>query len=318
MTRDPWALLGVSASATDEEIKSAYRSQAKLYHPDRNPGDARAAAMFQDLADAYKSIKDTPARAQTGPSPIINNDQLNKIEKNLQINFRQSYEGSQVDLEIEVVDVCAVCGGSGAALGDRPAPCAQCSGSGEYQTGPIKQSCRDCGGRGFIIVNPCPSCKGGLSRQKRNVTVQIPAGIPNNHRLRISGPQTRSGNGEIILTVNVLPSAVYSRTFADTNDLLIEVPISYTEACFGASVKIPTPERVIALKVPPGTPSGKAFRIAGQGMPKFNAPGKGDLFARVQIVVPEKISSAQRRLIEQLSDQDDDHLRGGLFRHAGE
>lgn len=317
--RDPWALLGVPHTASDEEIKSAYRALAKQYHPDRNGGET--AAFFQDLARAYESIKDADARAlfqvnNERPSPPPGAP--GTVEQVIDINFRQSFEGAQIPVDLEVSDICSACGGSGAAAGEQPQTCASCSGSGEHQTGPMVQKCRDCQGRGFIIRNPCPRCQGGLAREVRQVIVQVPAGIADGHKLNVAGPQTRAGAAELVITVHVAPSPVFQRTFAEPADLLIEVPISYSEACFGASVKIPTPERVIALRIPPATPSGKAFRVSGQGMPYLNKEGRGDLFARVQIVVPDKMGSTEKRLVEQLAQTEKGDLRNHLFLNLGD
>lgn len=335
--RDPWVLLGVDRDADDGAIKKAYRAKARKYHPDRNPGDAEAEARFQEIARAYEQISNEAARdrwltenenpfapldggpsaggfppyAAPGPDAAAPRRQ---VSYESEISFAQAFSGAQVELLIEVEDVCSSCAGSGAAPGHRPRGCSICGGRGKLAVGRLETPCSACQGRGFVVERPCGQCDGGIVRERRPFVVQIPAGVADGHQLRVQGPDRgRLGRAEIIVTIRVGESPVFKRELADKAHLVITVPISFAEATLGARVRIPTPARDVYLRVPPGTASAKMFRIAGAGMPRPDGGEPGHLYARVQVVVPEAPSREQRRLIEQLAREDPADLRYELF-----
>jgi len=338
--RDPWALLGVDRSATDREIKRAFREKSKQFHPDRNPGDEEAAARFQEIAQAYQAIKDEESRARwlaehesqplfgsrsdgdfppfPGQGPAAGNGEgewTQEIERTVEVSFNQAFQGDQIDIIAEVDDLCEVCGGSGAAPGSNPRICDLCNGTGEHGVGNLRTPCSGCR-RGVVIDRPCRNCGGeGLVREARPFVCEVPPGVPDGYRMRITGPQRgRFGAIRILVTFKVKPSPVFERNLSDPADLLIEVPVTYSEAVLGTQAKIPTPSKTISLHVPPATPSGKVFRIAGEGMPRVNNPSeRGDLYARIQIIVPEKVTRAQEKLIRQLADHDPEEPRFPLF-----
>lgn len=323
--RDPWVILGVGREADDAAIKKAYRKLARELHPDRNKDDPEAEARFQDVAEAYGAIHDQAARAnwlvehegraaftgEFGATPHFSShgDAREGIQEIMEVSFREAFSGANRQITLNVEEACVVCGGSGAAPGQKPQQCGICRGSGSVAVGDVVSTCERCGGTGYVIEFPCPRCEGGLVRRDRTFILPIPPGVRDGQALRLTGSRA-----DIIITIRVAPSAVFRRTLKDPADLLIVVPITYTEACFGAAVRIPTPDKVIQLRIPAGTQAGKAFRIPGKGMPKVGGGGvRGDLYARIQIVVPNKLTKPQRELIQQLRHYDSDDLRASLF-----
>lgn len=328
MIRDPWVLLGVSRDASDKQIKTAYREQAKRFHPDRNRGNAEAAARFQELSQAYEAIQDQGSReawiathesVTTETSEFGSGDLSSvprEIVERIPISFRESFEGTSVEKSIEVDDICSRCGGSGAAPGYEPHACQTCGGTGSHRVGRVVNPCRDCGAKGFIVERPCGQCDGGRIRLQRPYLLKIPPGVQSGYKLRVPGARSaRYSSPDLVFIIDVQNSEVFQRTATkDPSDLLIDVPISYNEACFGAQVTIPTLDKPVSFNVPAGTHSGKVFKVSGYGMPRIGASGRGDLYARVQIAVPTELGTKQRLLIKQLgANENPAELRAHLF-----
>lgn len=269
---------------------------------------------FPDLEDDILSTESEhpvgpmPASAQRQSRSAVNN-------KTLQITFAESYNGVRKDVEIEVDDVCSACGGSGAAPGYQPLICDVCHGTKRHQIGRVVSECAACNGQGFTIEKPCPYCISGLRREKRTFVVDIPPGVTQDYQIKLEG--SRRGKlieKPIIIAVDIIDSPIFQRNLEDPADLMIDVPISYTEAVLGASVKIPTPENIVKLRIPAATTSGKVFRIKGAGMPLLNNPTEfGNLYARALITVPENISSEEIKLIASLQKYQPSNLRSHLF-----
>jgi molecular chaperone DnaJ len=180
----------------------------------------------------------------------------------------------------------------------------------------LSQPCPRCRGNGTVIEKPCKKCKGsGRERRTRRYTVKIPAGVKDGTRIRLKGKgEIGEGGGpagDLYVVTRVAPSKKFERRGAD---LVIEVPVTYTEAALGATVEVPTPygERV-SLKVPAGTQDGRQLRIRGHGAPKLDGSGKGDLIARLRVSVPKKLSKKEREALEELQKLSRDDPREALF-----
>jgi molecular chaperone DnaJ len=351
--RDPYVLLGVDRSSTDTQIKRAYRKLAREFHPDVNRGNDQAEARFQEIARAYESISTEENRIKwsaefehdrlTDSFPDLDSQEFTKnnghnnnydpaaarghqnaaktpiqekISKTVNITFQQAFNGLQTEINVESEDVCSVCAGSGAEPGSSPRVCDTCQGSGKHKVGRVVNVCSNCNGKGLIIENPCANCIDGKTKEKRPYILKIPAGVSNDYIMRLEVPQRGAVMPPIIeIKIEVEESAIFKRSMPDSADLVINVPISYSEAALGASIKIPTPTKVIALKVPPGTPPGKPFRISGQGMPKVGNKNneRGNLYVQTQIIVPDQLDSKQQEIITELRRYDDPNLRQVLF-----
>jgi molecular chaperone DnaJ len=152
------------------------------------------------------------------------------------------------------------------------------------------------------VEKPCRTCGGsGRRRTTKRYTVRIPAGVRDGTRIRLKGKGEpgRAGGppGDLHVITRVAPSPLYVRR---GSDLVIEVPVTYAEAALGADVEVPTPDGKISLKVPAGSQDGRVLRVRGLGAPKLNGAGRGDLLARVRVVVPTKLTKAEREAIENL------------------
>ncbi|HVE92866.1 MAG TPA: molecular chaperone DnaJ [Actinomycetota bacterium] len=224
------------------------------------------------------------------------------VETTVTLSFEEAALGSERRVSLDLPTTCSACGGSG---GKNPKTCPQCSGRGTVANskGPfaISQSCPGCRGRGTVSDDPCQGCGGsGTRKERREFTVKFPAGVSDGARIRVRGRgeagSSGGGSGDLFVRVSVAAHPFFSRR---GDDLTITLPLTFAEAALGAQVKVPTLSEPVTLKVPPGTSSGKTFRIRGRGIPR--RAGAGDLLATVQIAVPQKLSKAERDAVEKLA-----------------
>jgi molecular chaperone DnaJ len=242
------------------------------------------------------------------------------IEAAVNLSFEDSLKGVQVQVPVEVEAACRECGGSGAQPGTAPVVCPECKGRGVRAESQglfaLSQPCPRCRGNGTVIEKPCRKCRGtGRERRTKRYTVKIPAGVKDGTRIRLKGkgePGFGGGPpGDLNVITRVEPSDLYERR---GSDLVIDVPVTYAEAALGATVEVPTPDGPISLKVPAGSENGKLLRVRGRGAPKLKGSDRGDLLARVRVVVPKKLSKKERELIEQLGKASRENPREILFR----
>jgi molecular chaperone DnaJ len=344
--RSPYEVLGVPKTASDDEIKKAYRKLAREYHPDRNPGDAAAEERFKDVQGAYDLLSDpekrrsydtfgasggrgAPAGGQgfggvrfeefdlgnlgdlfggmfggagrrSARQPVRGDD----LETHVRISFEDSLNGVQVRVPVESDAVCSACHGTGAEPGTSPVVCPECGGRGVVSDSQglfaFSQPCPRCHGNGAIVESPCKRCRGaGRERKRRQFNVKIPAGAKKGTRVRLKGRGEPGQNGgpagDLHVVVDVEPSPLFERR---GSDLVLDVPVTYSEAALGSNVQIPTPTGPVALKIPAGTESGKLLRVKGRGAPHLKGNGRGDLLARVKVTVPKKLTKAEKEALE--------------------
>jgi molecular chaperone DnaJ len=231
----------------------------------------------------------------------------------LEITLEEAANGAEKDIEIERIEKCDVCGGSGAAPNTSPKQCSRCNGSGRIQSTTRNAfgmfvrvvPCPTCGGKGRIIDTPCPKCRGsGLAERERKISVKIPPGIDEGYQLRLPGegeitPGAESP-GDLYVLIHVAPHSYFKR---DEDDLIYNLTIGFPQAALGTEVSIPTLEGNTNLKIHPGTQPGEIIRLKGKGMPRFRRHGRGDIQVRVDIAIPKKLTSQQRTLLEQLAKE---------------
>ncbi len=225
----------------------------------------------------------------------------------VRIPLKEAWAGTERTIALERHEHCGECAGSGAAKGTSPETCATCHGRGRVQRSQgffmMQTACPTCRGAGRTIKTPCRECRGsGHVPQTRDIKVRIPRGVRAGSQLRIAGegePGERGApRGDLFVVVDVEEHPLFVR---DEDDLLCEIPIGYSQAALGAEIDVPTLAGRAALKIPAGTPSGKVFRLRGQGMPSVHGHGSGDLLARVTVEVPRKLTARQRELLEELA-----------------
>jgi len=229
------------------------------------------------------------------------------VEATLDIPFRTAARGGKVPIELEVSEECPTCHGTGAAPGASLRICPECNGRGVISFGQggfaVNRTCPVCLGRGQVPTEPCPTCHGsGDVRVKRKVLINVPAGVDTASKIRLKGQGGKGPQGgpagDLIITFNVLADKFYRR---DGLDVIATVPLNIAQATLGTKISVKTLDgKKVAIKIPPGTPSGKRFRVRGQGIQKGEK--KGDLIVEVSIQVPEKLSEEQERMMKEFAE----------------
>ena len=244
------------------------------------------------------------------------------LQAEVTIGFDQSVTGAQIPLAVPTAATCGTCNGTGAKPGTTPTVCPRCEGRGIETQGQgmfsISQPCGRCGGSGTVIESPCPTCAGrGAVRTVKKYRVNIPAGVKDGSRIRLAGqgePGRNGGpSGDLYVITHVTPSPVFTRK---GDNFEVEVPLTVAEALAGAEVEVPTLNGRKTLRVKPGTQHGTLQRLRGEGPPRLNGKGKGDLHYRFVIDVPDKLNKEQKAAVAALSKVMNGDPRAGLFSPA--
>ncbi len=227
------------------------------------------------------------------------------LKYDLEVSFRDSVFGTSADVEIPRMEACSVCRGSGSAPGSSPKTCPECQGKGQvrYSQGffSISRTCNRCRGEGTIVDNPCRECKGqGRVRHIRKISVKVPAGVEDGVRLRVRGEGeagARKGErGDLYVFIHVASDEFFER---QGDDILCEIPITYSVAALGGEVDVPTLSGNVKMKIPPGIQSGKVLRLKGKGSPSMHGYGRGDQLVQIQVEVPVNLTDKQRALLKE-------------------
>ncbi len=226
----------------------------------------------------------------------------------LEIDLEEAIFGSEREVDLPVSDACEPCGGTGVAPGSRRETCRQCGGRGAVVSGggffQIRQACPICNGEGTMVRNPCSSCGGsGRVKVRRRLTLRIPHGVETGSRLRLTGKGEgglRGGpTGDLYVVLHVRDHELFERR---GDDLFCTVHVPPHLSALGGEAPVPTPDGLASIRLPPGTPNGKVFRLRDKGVPNVEGHGTGDLHVRVELEVPAHLGASQRKLLQAFAD----------------
>jgi molecular chaperone DnaJ len=353
--RDYYEVLGLGRTATDDEIKKAYRKIAFEQHPDRNPGNAEAERKFKEATEAYEVLRDSDKRAAfdrfghaAGPGAGPQNvdfsgfdlaDALRAFMRDfggdsggfsdlfggggaraprgpargddLQVRLKLTLEevatGVEKKIRVKHLRACQTCNGRG---GEGENTCPQCEGRGQVRH--VQQTifgqfvnvgtCSRCDGTGRIVRDKCKTCGGdGVTAESETLSVKVPAGVASGNFIPLrgmgdAGPRGGAA-GDLIVLLEEKPHALFER---EGDDLHIDVPVGISTAVLGGQVSVPgLVGDPTTLDVPAGTQSGRIVRVRGRGLTGLRG-GHGDLLARVLVWIPSRVSSAEKKLLEEL------------------
>lgn len=304
--KDYYKILGVDKTADEKEIKKAYRRLARQFHPDMNPGDKAAEARFKEINEAHEVLSDPEKRRKY--------DELGQNYQRWQqaggqpggFDWSQWMAGGQpggVRVEYgDISDLNDLFGGSGfsdffdAIFGGMAAQTARRGAAGRAPA-----PARDIEHEVEITLEEAfRGTQRLMEVDGRRLEVKIPAGVKTGSKVRMAGeglPSGRDGlRGDIYLVIKVLSHPIFERR---GDDLHCEVPVDLFTALLGGEVRVPTLDGPVALRIPAGSQSGRVFRLAGQGMPRLKTAGRGDLYARLRVTLPEKLSDEELRLVRE-------------------
>ena len=363
LEKDYYKVLGVSKTATPDEIKKAYRKLARKYHPDANKGNASSEERFKEISEAHSVLSDEKRRkeydearslfgggfrspaggggAQGGfggfdlgdlfggsgtgtntgtggrlgdllggvfgaqrPTAQTRPRRGADVETETSLMFGDAIDGVTVSLRLAGEGPCPTCKGTGAKAGTVPRVCPNCQGTGQESKNlgsfAFSEPCHECRGRGLVVDDPCPVCSGsGRAMSTRTIQARIPAGVADGQRIKLKGkgvPGERGGPpGDLYVRVHVTPHPVFGRS---GHNLTVNVPVTFPEATLGAEVKVPAHRGApVSVRIPPGTPNGRTFRVRGKGVRRADGTN-GDLLVTVQVQVPQQLSAKAREALE--------------------
>ncbi len=366
--RDYYEILGVAKTASEDEIKAAYRKLARQYHPDVTKEDPKVAEeKFKEVSEAYEVLVDENKRSlydQYGHSGVSEQfgtggfswqdfshfsdisdifgdmgplggifDMFFRAAQprggrdmryDVEISLEEAFKGTTRRITLPSIEKCTKCNGSGSKDG-RASTCPSCNGTGQLSN--VRRQgfgqfvsispCPKCRGTGKLIENLCPECGGsGKTQKAAQVEVSIPPGVDSGNRLRIQGAGEPGPGGkrrgDLFVVIHVKEHKTFKR---QGPDILVEWPISFTQAALGGQIEIPTLDGTAKVRVPEGTQEGTVFRLKGSGMP-IPRGGRGDQFVRVSVKVPSKLNKEQREILQRFAELEKQHGDGvfGRFR----
>ena len=318
-SKDYYGTLGVNRDASEKEIKQAYRKLARKDHPDVNPGDKSAEAKFKQVNEAYEVLSDKEKRRKYDQF----GDQWQYADQFAQAGYQQSPfrdfgQAAGTGFRFEEADLGSLFSElfGGRFGGQRVRPrrgrdiehpvevTLEEAYLGTKRTIALQaeEPCSGCQGTGRIQNMPCSACRGtGVVSRIKRLEVKIPPGVKDGSRVRIAGkgePGYGGASGDLYLVMSVKPHQLFERR---GDNLYVEVAVPLIVAVLGGEVQVPTLKGKLALKIPPETQNGRAFRLAGQGMPHLGDSSRGDLLAKVNVVLPTNLSPQEKELFKQLS-----------------
>lgn len=343
-----YEILEVTKNADKSTIKKAYRTMAKKYHPDKNPGDAEAEHNFKLCNEAYQVLSDEQqrgvydrygkeglqgggGRSRGGFGGGSGFDDLSSVFEemfgggngrrqkrgdqdkfpldlglNMNISFKEAVFGCEKELDFKYKNSCGTCKGTG-AKGGKLKTCSQCGGQGQvyvkqgFMT--FSQTCPLCQGAGSEVADKCGDCKGqGFTEVKDTVTIKVPAGIDSENRLRVSahGNKGKSGSrGDLYVTFQVEEDDTFIR---HGNDIYLDVPVFFTQAVLGETIKIPSLTGELDLVLTAGTKDKAQFNFRNEGVADVHGHGKGDLVAQIRLAYPSSLNDEQKELLKELQE----------------
>lgn len=328
--RDYYEVLGVAKTATQEEIKKAYRKLSKIYHPDKTDGNLELEEKFKEVAEAYEHLSDTEKKKKYDTyGHAAQQESFNDVRQQyyqafhgfggithrgddvvytLHVTLEEVHTGATKTIKYSKDTRCVFCNGNGSKYGKSFRNCSMCLGAGEiYRVMGgfrIPIECGHCGGNGKFVTEECDQCHGsGAKAQEIEMNLHIPAGVFTGWKSGLAGYGSESmipggSPGDLIIIIQEEKHPHFERQ--DSN-LIYRLQLTFPEIIFGKKVTVPALDAEVIFDIPPHTPDGKMFRLRGRGLPSAIHKGHiGDMMVVVSVAVPEKITEEEKKLLQEL------------------
>ncbi len=273
--------------------------------------------IFDDIFDMFTGGFGRTSHRARDYGPVKGAD----LRYDLELEFEEAVFGAEKEIQIKRTEECGTCHGTGVKPGSSKETCSKCKGTGQVkyaQTTPFGQfvrvaTCDVCGGSGEIIKEKCTHCNGkGKVMKNKRIKVKVPAGVDTDSIISVRGEGDAGDRGgppgDLYVYVTVKPHSLFKRK---GNDLYLTVPISFTEACLGAEIEVPTLEGTVKFDLPAGTQTGEEFKLKNMGVPNVRGIGRGDIYFKVQVQVPKKLTERQRELLLELDKEFGNNTKKG-------
>ena len=290
----------------DPQKRAAYDRFGHAAFKNGGMGNGAGGAQdFGSFSDIFENIFGEFMNGQQG-GQRSNIRRGSDLRYDLEISLEDAYAGRTVDLKVDTTVACDPCGGSGAKPGTSARTCNMCGGRGQVRANQgffvVERTCPSCHGLGEVIADPCPSCRGeGRAEKRRSLQVNIPPGVDEGTRIRLSGEGEAGARGgpagDLYIFIHLARHPLFQR---EGTVLFARCPVSFTTAALGGTIEVPGLDRKKhAIKIPPGIQSGKQLRQRGVGMPVLNGRGHGDMVIQVEVETPTRLSARQKELLEE-------------------
>ncbi|HEX4636612.1 MAG TPA: molecular chaperone DnaJ [Rhizomicrobium sp.] len=290
----------------DDQKRAAYDRFGHAAFENGLGAGARAGNPFGDFSSFGDVFEDIFGQMMGGMARGKRQNRGQDLRYNLTITLEEAYRGRAAEIKVPTHVTCEACTGSGAEPGHSPETCPTCAGHGKVRATQgfftIERTCSSCRGTGKIIRNPCKTCRGsGLVQKERMLNVDVPPGVEEGTRIRLSGEGAAGVNGgppgDLYIFLSVTDHSIFQR---DGHDLHCRVPVTFVTAAMGGNVEVPTLDGGCAkVAVPEGTQPGRQFRLRSKGMPVLRSTQKGDLYVELAVETPVKLSRRQKELLRE-------------------
>jgi molecular chaperone DnaJ len=295
----------------DPQKRAAYEQFGHAAFEGGGPGPGGFGPEFaSSMEDIFENFFGDFMGGRRGARGRPGHERGSDLRYNMEISLQEAYHGKTAEIVVPTSVGCETCSGSGAKPGTTPSSCSTCGGYGKVRASQgfftIERTCPACQGRGEVIDDPCEDCNGlGRVARERTLSINIPAGVEDGTRIRLAGEGEvglRSGPpGDLYIFLSIKPDPFFQR---DGSDVFCRVPISMVKAALGGHIDVPTLEETVTrVKIPPGTESGKQFRLKGKGMPVLRTKMMGDMYIQVDVETPKNLTKRQRELLEEFEKE---------------
>jgi len=295
----------------DPQKRAAYEQFGHAAFEGGGPGPGGFGPEFaSSMEDIFENFFGDFMGGRRGARGRPGHERGSDLRYNMEISLQEAFHGKTAEIVVPTSVGCESCSGTGAKPGTTPSSCSTCGGYGKVRASQgfftIERTCPACQGRGEVIDDPCGDCNGlGRVARERTLSVNIPAGVEDGTRIRLAGEGEaglRSGPpGDLYIFLALKPDPFFQR---DGSDVFCRVPISMVKAALGGHIDVPTLEDTVTrVKIPPGTESGKQFRLKGKGMPVLRTKMMGDMYIQVDVETPKNLTKRQRELLEEFEKE---------------